>query len=133
MTPGNQRKSLSQVIREGIKGWHGIRLNQPDWGDHSHSIALSVELAGEGLLAHFIFNAYWESLDFELPTFGKGSKQTWRRWIDTSLESPQDIVPWQEACLVEGYLYRTGPRSTAVLWADGTKLDPSPRDEEWAV
>jgi glycogen operon protein len=122
-TPESQRKSLSQVIREGIRGWHGIRLNHPDWSDNSHSIALSVELAGEGLLAYFIFNAYWESLDFELPAVGKGSRNTWRRWIDTSLESPQDIVPWQEACSVEGSLYRTGPRSTVVLWADGANLD----------
>src|ERR1700758_332249 len=35
-----ERMTLIQLIRAGIKGWHGVRLNQPDWGDHSHSVAL---------------------------------------------------------------------------------------------
>ncbi len=35
-----------------------------------------------------IFNAYWESLVFELPRTGNGVEITWRRWIDTSLTPP---------------------------------------------
>jgi hypothetical protein len=49
--------ALLQLIREGVKSWHGTKLNQPDWSDRSHSIALSVELPQEALLADFIFNA----------------------------------------------------------------------------
>ena len=73
--PERQRMTLIQLIREGIKGWHGVKLNQPDWSDHSHSVALSAELPKEGLLVHLIFNAYWEPLDFELPPIGTENRQ----------------------------------------------------------
>ena len=63
---------------------------------HSHSIAFTAELRKEGLLFHLILNAYWEPLDFELPR-SNGSADPWRRWIDTALDSPDDIVPWQIA------------------------------------
>jgi len=111
------RMTLIQLIRAGIKGWHGVRLNQPDWSDHSHSVALSAELPKEALLVHFIFNAYWEPLDFELPRIGAVEQSAWRRWIDTFQETPEDIVTWQEAPAISGYTYRAGPRSVVVLWA----------------
>ncbi len=114
--PERQRMTLIQLLREGIKGWHGVKLNQPDWSDHSHSVALSAELPKEDLLVHFIFNAYWEPLDFELPRIG--SKQgSWKRWIDTFREAPEDIVAWQEAPSIPECTYRAGPRSVVVLWA----------------
>lgn len=113
--PERSRTSLSQLISGAEKSWHGVRLNQPDWSNQSHSIALSVELRGEGLFVYFAFNAYWEPLTFELPSIeGAGS---WRCWIDTSLESPLDIVPWKEAPSVSNHVYRVGPRSVVVLWA----------------
>ena len=112
-----QRMTLIQLIREGIKGWHGVKLNQPDWSDHSHSVALSAELQKEKLLIHFIFNAYWEPLDFELPRIGAGRQDSWRRWIDTFQEAPEDIVAWQEAPTIPDGTYRAGPRSVIVLWA----------------
>ena len=28
---------------EANKAWHGVRLNQPDWSDHSHSLAFTAE------------------------------------------------------------------------------------------
>jgi glycogen operon protein len=115
--PERQRMTLIQLIREGIKGWHGIKLNHPDWKDHSHSVALSAELPKEGLHVHFIFNAYWEPLDFELPRVGTGQRGSWRRWIDTFQETPEDIVAWQEAPTIPEYTYRAGPRSVVVLWA----------------
>jgi len=112
-----QQMTLTQLIREGIKGWHGIKLNEPDWSEHSHSIALSAGLPAERLLVHCIFNSYWEPLEFELPSAEDGDKRSWRRWIDTSLDPPQDIVEWQAAPVVSGRTYRAGPRSVVVLWA----------------
>jgi glycogen operon protein len=67
---------------------------------------------------HLIMNAYWEPLDFELPATEGG--KTWRRWIDTSLDSPDDIGPWQSAPAYPEHAYRAGPRSVVVLW---TPLD----------
>ncbi len=115
--PERQRMTLIQLIRQGIRGWHGVKLDQPDWSSYSHSVALSAEISKEALLFHFIFNSYWEPLDFELPRTGMGKRVSWRRWIDTFQETPEDIVPWQEAPIVPEYTYRAGPRSVVVLWA----------------
>ena len=116
--PERQRISLIDLIREAGKGWHGTRLNEPDWGDHSHSVALNAELRKEKLFFHIIFNAYWEPLEFELPAVDNGDENPWRRWVDTSFESPQEIVEWRKSPRVSGHRYMAGPRSVVVLWAD---------------
>jgi glycogen operon protein len=111
-----RRTSLNALIRQGYKAWHGVRLDRPDWGDCSRSVALSARLRKEEMLFHLILNAYWEPLDFELP---KPDSSTWRRWIDTSLDSPDDIVPWQQAPVIPAGAYRAGPRSVVLLVAGG--------------
>jgi len=112
-----RRVSLNQLIARATKAWHGVKLHQPDWSPSSHSIALGAELRSDGLLLHLILNAYWEPLDFELPPQGDGGAGPWRRWIDTSLDSPHDIVPWETAPAAAGATYRAGARSVAVLYA----------------
>jgi glycogen operon protein len=112
-----QGMTLTQLISKGFEAWHGVKLNQPDWGDSSHSIALSAELPGDGLRVYLIFNTYWEALDFELPRIEEGKEEFWNRWIDTSLETPEDIVAWEEAPPISGYTYRAGPRSVVVLFS----------------
>jgi isoamylase len=115
--PEHRRMSLTQLINGATKNWHGTKLHQPDWSDQSHSVAFSAELKGEGLLVYFIFNAYWEPLEFDLPRTEKSGLRSWKRWIDTFLEAPEDIVPWQEAHSAPDHVYRAGPRSVVVLWA----------------
>jgi isoamylase len=112
-----QRLSLAQLMRQANKGWHGVRLDQPDWGHSSHSLAFTAELKDEHLLAHFIFNAYWAPLEFDLPPVPSGAPDPWRRWIDTALDSPNDIVPWQTAPSIPGHRYRAQARSVVVLFA----------------
>ena len=85
---------------------------------NSHSIAFTAEIKKEGLLFHMILNAYWEPLDFELPPVNNGREKTWRRWIDTSLDSPNDIVEWQTSPEVTGHTYLAQPRSVVVLFAN---------------
>jgi isoamylase len=114
-----QRISLTTMLQTAKKAWHGVKLLQPDWGDNSYSIALSAELAREGLHFHVILNAYWEPLTFELPALDAG--RAWRRWIDTGLDSPGDIAPWQTAPAVSGASYRAEPRSVVVLLGGGEK------------
>jgi glycogen operon protein len=71
-------------------------------------------LKREHLGFHVILNAYWEPLEFELPkSDGNGP---WLRWIDTALDSPQDIVPWREAPPVPGDSYRVESRSVVILF-----------------
>jgi glycogen operon protein len=112
-----QRKSLNQVLRDDTLEWHGMKLNQPDWSSFSHSMAIGGKLKGEGVLAHIIFNSYWEPLDFELPVLCDG-RANWRRWIDTALDPPHEICEWNAEQPVVGTTYHAGPRSVVVLVAD---------------
>ncbi len=115
--PGSPRVALSQLIRQADIAWHGVRLHEPDWRPSSHSVALTARLTTERLFVHVILNAYWEPLEFELPSVSNGGRHPWRRWIDTFLESPNDIVEWERAPSVPGRTYRTEPRSVVVLFA----------------
>jgi isoamylase len=111
------RISLNRLIREANKAWRGAKLGQPDWGPNSHSIALNAEIKKEGLLFYLILNAYWEPLDFELPPVKNGGEKNWRRWIDTSLDSPHDIAEWETSPEVTGHTYLAQPRSIIILFA----------------
>jgi glycogen operon protein len=112
---GRRALSLTEMLHEATTAWHGVRLLQPDWSAHSHSLALGAELRRAGVGLHMIMNAYWEPLDFELPH--ETAKEPWRRWIDTSLDTPEDIMDWKTApVLAEQHLYHAGPRSVVVLW-----------------
>jgi isoamylase len=123
LEPERQRISLTDLLRAATKAWHGVRLHQPDWSDHSHSVAMGGEIRVEGVQFHLILNAYWEPRDFELPPLERG---TWRRWIDTSLNSPEDIVPSESAPMVRDQTYRAGPRSVVMLIAAESNCE-SPR------
>jgi len=113
--PERQRVSLNQLLHSANLVWHGVKLNQPDWGECSHSIAFTVEIREEKLLFHVIVNAYWQPLDFELPRLDRAGKNLWRRWIDTALDSPHDIVEWEKAEIVPGDAYRAESRSVVML------------------
>lgn len=112
-----RRVSLNRMLRDARHAWHGVRLNQPDWGSSSRSIALTAEMRHEGLKIHLILNAYSEPLDFELPP-PDAHHPPWRRWIDTARESPEDIVPWRDSPLAPAAWYPVQPRSVVVLFAE---------------
>ena len=114
---GRQRVARNELIGQTHIAWHGVRLHEPDWGHSSHSVAFTMQLATERAFCHVILNAYWEPLEFELPSVVGGARDPWRRWIDTFLESPNDIVDWERAPSVPGRTYRTEPRSVVVLFA----------------
>ena len=109
------------------KAWHGVRLDDPDWSPCSHSLAFGSELPRDGIRFHMIWNAYWEALDFELPVLNDG--QTWRRWIDTALDSPSDIVDTDRAETVPGSRYQVGRRSVVVLITSSTVTGRSDTNE----
>jgi isoamylase len=82
---------------------------------HSHSLATNITCRTANLRVYLILNAYWESLEFELPSLG--DHDVWHRWIDTSLDSPDDIVEWWAAPNVTSRAYLAGPRSVVGLFA----------------
>ena len=67
--------------------WHGVSLAKPDWAAWSRTTATSLHSANRGALVWMGFNAYKESLSFELPV----PASPWKRVIDTSLPSPMDF------------------------------------------
>ena len=109
------RLTLNQVLATARKTWHGVKLGQPDWSSSSHSIAVSAHLANQNLIYHLILNAFWEPLEFELPT---GNPHPWRRWVDTALDPPHDIVAFQAAPPVPGPTYAAQPRSVVALYTE---------------
>ena len=114
--PENQRICLTQLLRGANWAWHGVKLGQPDWSATSHSIALTVEIRREKMLVHMILNAYWRPLDFELPPLDSPRENPWRRWIDTALDSPDDILEWAKAEPLHGYNYRAESRSVVIFY-----------------
>jgi isoamylase len=113
--PERQRLSLSELLHGVNLTWHGVKSYQPDWGDQSHSIAFTVEVESDRLFFHVILNAYWQPLEFELPRINSAGQNGWRRWIDTALNSPHDILPWENAEPILRPAYRAEARSVVML------------------
>jgi isoamylase len=106
--------TLNQLLRTADRAWHGVRVGKPDWRVTSHSLASSLTCLDHKLFFYLILNAYWEPLEFELPVINGAS---WHRWIDTSLDSPDDIAEWLCAPVVPNSMYRAAPRSVVALYA----------------
>jgi glycogen operon protein len=108
--------SLNQLLQMAKIDWHGVKLNQPDWSDHSHSLAFTVKDRTE--IFHILLNAYREALEFELPLSHTDPPTRWRRIIDTYLESPNDICSMAQAPAVDRYSYFVQPHSVVLLARD---------------
>jgi isoamylase len=107
--------SLLDLLARASIEWDGVALGEPDLGPDSHSVALTVRV-DQGAM-RFVFNAYWEPLEFALPV-PDTSTDGWHRLVDTSLDSPQDIAfEWDEAPGVPGPTHRVEARSVVVLAA----------------
>ncbi|PWT71605.1 MAG: glycogen debranching enzyme GlgX [Bacteroidetes bacterium] len=113
MTRPHFNMCLSELLSTAKIVWHGIRVNEPDWSHFSRSIACTIRSINQEMEYHFMFNAYQDTLPFELPlpTLGGG----WKRWIDTFLESPDDICHWQDAVPIENNVYNVNGYSIVVL------------------
>jgi len=112
---GRVRLSLNEMLSRSRIDWHGVALGHPDWSDQSHSLALDLtSFAGHARL-HVMLNAYWEPLRFQLPLASPENGGAWRRWIDTSLPSPHDIVAWGLGPEIAEASYLVQARSVALL------------------
>jgi glycogen operon protein len=45
--------SLNQLLNKSLITWHGVKLNQPDWSRHSHSVAFTVQSLSGTIAMHF--------------------------------------------------------------------------------
>jgi isoamylase len=93
--------------------WHGTELNQPGWDD-PQGRALAFTLGGFDGDAdiHVMMNTYWEPLSFAVPTV---EGRSWRRAVDTSLESPADAAEPGKEKIFRGDRYQVDGRSVVVL------------------
>lgn len=101
---------LHKVLSHGTIQWHGVELFKPDWSFHSHTLAF--ELRDPSGIFYVVMNAYWEALEFELPYPPSGL--TWRRMVDTSQPSPQDVCRWEDADPIESH-YLVVPKNTVII------------------
>lgn len=95
----------------------GIKPGVIDDGFTSHALSVERRLASGTGRVYLMVNAYWESLTFELPSVPGAESQGWRRVIDTSQPTPDDICAWEDAPVVAEPSYQVGPRSIVLLIA----------------
>ncbi|MGV2830960.1 glycogen debranching protein GlgX [Myxosarcina sp. GI1(2024)] len=95
--------------------WHGLKLDRPDWSEDSRHLAFTLAHPQRAEYLHVMFNAYWESLNYELPLFRPG--HNWYRIIDTSLPTPNDFCELATAPMVNQRYYQVEARSSVVLMA----------------
>jgi len=108
--------SLFELMHRQQVHHHGTKLHYPDWSHDSRSLAITSYTPGGGLTLYLAVNAYSEALEFDIPK-PNGSQGQWRRWIDTSLESPDDISSWSEASTIQERSYLVQAHSVVALLA----------------
>jgi isoamylase len=100
--------------------WHGVEPAKPDFSYNSHSLAFALD-GRRSDRPNFIdrdiyvaMNAYVNPLDFRIPAAPSG--RPWRRFLDTTLPSPDDIVEEGSGPHVPVLeRYRLEPHSTVIL------------------
>ena len=96
--------------------WHGLQLNQPDWGAGSRSIAFYL-LPSRHETCHIfvISNMAPKKQTFQLPTV---VPMNWYRFADTALRAPKDISDLGASpVLSDQSRYTASARSTVILVA----------------
>jgi len=99
--------------------WHGVKPGEPDWGEHSHSLAFMIcgqhdhAMGGPGEFFYAAFNMHDKPLGFELPSLP--DQWQWHLLADTSRPSPDDIhEPGQEPPLDPAAVLHLLPHSTVL-------------------
>lgn len=95
--------------------WHGTELGEPDWSEDSLILAFSLQDPSAKEYLHVMFNAYWESLDFELPPLAQN--QQWYRVIDTTIPLSKTVCDLEAVTLIKTPKYSVQARSCVVLIA----------------
>jgi glycogen operon protein len=119
LADGREALTLAELLRMEPAEWHGVRLHEPDWGDDSHTLAMTSRAVGGQGAFHLIANAYWEALEFALPE-PPAASSGWRLLVDTSRESPGDAHRLTDAPAVEGRVYLVPPRTVVLIAASAS-------------
>lgn len=108
--------TLNELLSHHPVQWHGVKLNSPDFSYESHTLAATLSIEGSNVLLHLIANAYWEALEFDIPSIDP-TYTGWRRCIDTFLDPPDDICSWTDAPAIDHSSCTAQPRSIVMFIA----------------
>lgn len=101
----------SRFWREDIH-WYGVDP-EVDSSYHSHTLAFCLHGTSQGDQDIYVMiNAYWQNLVF---TIQEGAFDEWHCVVDTSLESPNDIVEPGDEQPLENLHYNVKTRSVVIL------------------
>jgi isoamylase len=94
--------------------WHGVELNKPGWDDPvGKAIAFTIaSFEKKKPNIHVMVNMHYEALEFEIPSI-QGLK--WLRFVDTSQNSPDDIVPKGIKINKDAEKYLVNPYTVIIL------------------
>ena len=95
--------------------WHGVNAFDPDWSDHSHTIAYTLFNQHYPDCLHIMINAYWEPMEFEIPLINGFEGKKWYLQIDTAKPHPEDFPENGEIPEISGSTYLVEARSVVVL------------------
>jgi glycogen operon protein len=112
---GVEQTTLEDYLKSSRIEWHGVENGKPDWGNNSHSLALSLHNIDETRVRYIAINAYWKPLEFELPSAAGIANEGWLLFMDTSLPTPNDFAGKRKAPHVSGPIYCVNPRSIVIL------------------
>jgi isoamylase len=102
-------KHYEDLLSEGVS-FHGVKLEEPDWGYESRALGIELHPADGDHAFYIIANAYAEAHSFELP-----KPLRWRRLVDTSQDSPHDLLSEDTAPMWESPTYNAAPHSVVIL------------------
>ncbi len=104
INPSASDKSIYEVINYQ---WHGTKLDKPDWGSWSHTLAFSINKREKPLIWVGL-NAYSKHIKFSIPL----SKNIWMKVLDTSKDSSLKPKP------IKDKLVEITARSSILLMTD---------------
>jgi glycogen operon protein len=112
----NSQRPLADVV------WHGYALNEPLWADtDARYLAFTLDsISDSEEPLHIMINMGDNSVETPLPVFPDYS---WYLAVDTSHQSPQDIIERPQQTRFTKSHYIVKPRSVVVLesWPDGVQ------------
>ena len=92
--------------------WYGVGRDT-DFSEDSRSLAFALHGASQqDIDLYVMINAHWEELAFEIQ---EGAANAWRRVVDTSLDSPFDILEPGNETSLQSMEYRVPARAVVVL------------------
>src|SRR5438477_464963 len=118
--------TLNDLVSYNVKHNEANGENNRDGADDNRSSNCGVEGPTDDPIIETLRNRQVKNfltvtllaIGMPMILMGDAARDLWRRWIDTALDSPHVIVPWQSPVPVAADTYRAQARSVVVLVAN---------------